>query len=183
MHPIRTLPALVTLLLLLAACGGTTAPSTEGAATDGGGNEPAATSTSDGGSTGGNTDWCLNTVDEVSAALEIEVAEAAGNDAPGVGGGCLYNAADGSLAYGISVVTADGASGAFQAAKGGDGVETIGGIGDDAVLVSPGGPLAVLKGDAFISIGAVPPVPIIDDAAAYRAALEELGRAAVGRLP
>lgn len=143
--------------------------------------EPA-TSSAPAGNGGDNTDWCLNTVEEVAAAIDIEVTEGAGTDAPGIGGGCTYTNADGSLGYAISVVTAEGAVSTFEAAKNADGAESISGIGDDAVLISAQGPLAVLKGSTFISIGALG-VPIIEDAAAYRTALEELGRAAIDRLP
>jgi len=42
-------------------------------------------------------------------------------------------------------------------------------------------PLAVLKGSTFISLGAFG--PIMEDAAAFRAAMEELGKSAADRLP
>ena len=135
----------------------------------------------DNGGTGGGTDWCLNTVDEVVAAIEVEVTEAVSTDATGIGGGCIYNGADATPVYAMSVVTAEGAVATFDAAKNGEGAVTIDGVGDDAVLISPQGPLAVLKGGTFISLGAFG--PIMEDAAAFRAAMEELGKSAADRLP
>jgi hypothetical protein len=135
----------------------------------------------DNGGTGGETDWCLNTVEEVAAAIDAEVAEAVSTDATGIGGGCIYNGADGTPVYAMSVVTAEGAVSTFDASKNAEGATSIDGIGDDAVLISAGGPLAVLKGGTFISLGAFG--PIMEDPAAFRAAMEELGKAAADRLP
>jgi len=135
----------------------------------------------DNGGTGGGTDWCLNTVDEVVAAIDVEVTEAVSTDATGIGGGCIYNGADATPVYAMSVVTAEGAVATFDAAKNGEGAVTIDGVGDDAVLISPQGPLAVLKGSTFISLGAFG--PIMEDAAAFQAAMEELGKSAADRLP
>ncbi|MGI8998474.1 MAG: hypothetical protein ACR2GO_02040 [Candidatus Limnocylindria bacterium] len=135
----------------------------------------------DNGGTGGGTDWCLNTVDEVVAAIDVEVTQAVSTDATGIGGGCIYNGADATPVYAMSVVTAEGAVATFDAAKNGEGAVTIDGVGDDAVLISPQGPLAVLKGSTFISLGAFG--PIMEDAAAFQAAMEELGKSAASRLP
>ncbi|MDQ3688757.1 MAG: hypothetical protein M3406_01725 [Chloroflexota bacterium] len=141
---------------------------------------PAASAPTAGGEDG-ETDWCLNTVEEVAAAIDAEVAEAVSTDATGIGGGCIYNGPDATPVYAMSVVTAEGAVATFDAAKNGEGAVTIDGIGDDAVLISAGGPLAVLKGSTFISLGAFG--PIMEDPAAFRAAMEELGKAAADRLP
>ena len=102
-------------------------------------------------------------------------------DAPGVGGGCLYSDGAGTFVYAISVVTAPGAVGTFDAAKLQAGAAVIDGIGDDAVLVSPGGPLVILKGSKFASIGPTTPA-LMSDPAAYRSAVEQLGAAAAGRM-
>lgn len=132
---------------------------------------------------GGATTWCHNTVEEVSAALKVTVVAAVSSDAPGIGGGCFYNDASGIPLFATSTITAAGAADTFKAQVGTAGVTTIDGIGDGAVLMSAGGPLVVLKGDLFVSIGAVPSVPIFNDAPAYRAALEALARSSVDRLP
>ncbi len=177
--PRPILPLVALLAVGLAACSGTPATT---ASPDG--NTASATSsasTDGGGSSGGDSQWCLNTKDEVASTLGVEVTDVVGTDAPGVGGGCFYNGPDGTPVHAISVITAASAADTFNAARSQTGAETIDGIGDDAVLVSSGGPLIVLKGDSVISMG--PLGAIQQDATAFRAAVEELGRAAADRLP
>ena len=178
--PRPNLPFLALLAFGLAACSGS--PSTSASAD---GNAPTATSTASidggGGTSGGDSQWCLNTQEEVASTLDVEVADVVGTDSPGLGGACLYNAADGTPVHAISVITAASAVDTFNAARSQTGAETIDGIGDDAVLVSTGGPLIVLKGDSVISMG--PLGAIQQDAGAFRTAVEELGRAAADRLP
>lgn len=180
----RQISALIATLLLIAGCGGT--PST---ATPGGGNptpattsltpSPAATTTGAGGTGGGNL--CLNTPEEVSAALQIGSVTAAGTATPGGGGGCTYVTAD-NVGYAIAVVIGAGAAATIQGGLAAPGAVEITGIGDQAVLMSPAGPLVVRKGDTIISQGPAGNLPILADAAAARKAMEDLARAAVGRL-
>lgn len=173
--------------LTLAACGGAAPPAADGTNSNDGGSDVTAAPPADGGGDGGEiADFCLNTDDEVSCALEVDVAESVSTPNPGFGGGCLYNNADGNLVHAIAVVPAGATGqGTIDAAQDG-GAPTIDGIGDDAVLMSAQGPLAIVKGDWVISTGigvAATTVPISSNPAAFRAALEELGRSAVNRLP
>lgn len=174
------------LLLILAACGGASTPATNGD-NDGGDSEATAAPPADGGGDGGEIDdFCLNTDDEVSSALEVDVAESVSTPNPGFGGGCLYYDADGNLVHAIAVLPESGQTGATIDAAQDGGAPTIEGIGDDAVLMSDAGPLAFVKGEWIVSMGlggAAATVPISGDPDAFRAALEELGRQAVGRLP
>lgn len=172
-------------MLVLAACGGAGATS---APTGGAGTAPAATS---GGaatqppaatSGAGAMDWCLNLALEVETALGVTGVTGVSTDAPGVGGGCFYSDSAGAPVYAISVVNNSAARSTFDAAKTQPGAVEIGGIGDGAVLVSAVGPLVVLKGDAFASLGPLGPAELMSDAAAFRAAAEQLGAAAAGRM-
>lgn len=173
------------VVVLVSGCSAATAPSSppdedsQAPATDE--SVPSAT-TGDSAGTSGSTDWCLNTVEEVSAALSVDVTDAAGAEAPGNGGGCNYSDADGNFVYSMSIVTASGAVGTFEANVDAEGAVTVDGIGDRAYLASPQGPLVVLKGDTLISIGAYTPAALADPAV-YRSAVEELARPAVDRLP
>lgn len=135
---------------------------------------------SDPGTGTGAAKWCLNTAEEVSVAIGGTAVTAAGSDVPGVGGSCLYTTADGKLVHAIATVTSEGAAATFQAAKSGQGVVVVTGIGDDALIMSPQGPLAILKGSAFISMGTLPDSGITE--ADWRAKNETLGKAAAGRL-
>lgn len=176
---------LVVLSLVLAACTG--APG-EGQADDGAGDDAQATSPADddangGGDSGGATaEFCLNTTEEVSEALDVEAVEAAGTQNANVGGGCSYTTSDGTLVYAIAVIIGQNAEATIAAGLQTEGAVEIDGIGDEAVLMSAGGPLVVRVGDTIISQGPLPGVPNYDDAAAMRAAMEELGRAAADRL-
>ena len=172
----------IALLLVLAACGAST-PATDG--NDGGDSEATAAPPANGGD-GEIDDFCLNTDEEVSSALEVDVAESISTPNPGFGGGCLYSDADGNLVHAIAVIPESGQAGATIDAAQDGGAPTIDGIGDDAVLMSDQGPLAFVKGEWIVSMGlgaAAATVPISGDPDAFRAALEELGRSAADRVP
>jgi hypothetical protein len=171
---------------VLAACGGgaaTSAPgATTGAAPTAAGATQATGATSAPAAGGGAEQWCLNTVDEVEAAIGTEVATASGNDNAGAGGGCIYSDASGNLLYSVAVVTVPGHEQTYEAGKTTPGAVEISGIGNGAVLISPQGPLVILTDRGLISLGPTTPA-MLADAAAYRTAAETLGRQAVGRLP
>jgi hypothetical protein len=182
--------SLLVLPLLLAACGGGTAATgaaptsgapTTVAATDGAGQTAAPPATMAPG--GAATDWCLNSPPEVEAALHVMGVVSAGNESPGVGGGCIYSLADGSPVHAITVVTSQGFEATFEAGKQTPGVVEISGIGKGALLMSAQGPLVVLTDDALISMGPLGPADVMADGGAYRTAVETLARAAVERMP
>jgi hypothetical protein len=125
-------------------------------------------------------DWCLNTAQEVGAAIGGTAVTAKGTTAPEVGGACIYTTADGKLVYTVATINSEAATGTFQAVKSSQGVVQVPGIGDDAILMSPQGPLAILKGSAFISIGFLPAAGITDPTE-MRTKLEQLARLAVDR--
>jgi hypothetical protein len=135
----------------------------------------------------GSAKWCLNTVEEVAAAVGVAVTAAAGSDAPGIGGGCVYTNAAGTPIYGISVVS-PAPAGMFAGFKAGKGATSVSGIGDDALLVTPAGPLAVLKGQTVASLAILPtsgmgdPNSGVGDLSKVRAALESLAKAAADRM-
>lgn len=175
-------------LLFLAACGASGAP-TGGApasvADGGGGVEATAPPTDEGGDDGvtaggSGEEFCLNTIEEVSAALEVEVTDRASFENPGSGGGCSYTDADGGPVYAISVVIGDQAAAAFDAYRQLEGAEEISGIGDAAVY----SPINEIPGVAFSKGGATYGVvgsARSDDPAALRSAVEELARQAADR--
>lgn len=185
----------------VAGCGGTAPPATTGTTPPATGATPAATrgatpavtstppaapgtqSASLPAATAGeaSSDFCLNTVEEVEAALQADVAAAVGTENPGFGGACTYNGSDGLPVYAIAVVPS-GSGDALNAALAAPGAVELEGIGERAVLVSAAGPLVVQKSGFIMSIGALPTVPIFSDATAYPAAIEQLGRAAIDRL-
>jgi hypothetical protein len=175
-------------LLLVAACssgGASSAPATGGTAATpappaGSAAPSGAPSAATGAGIGGDTDFCWNTIEEVSAVLGVEVTTAQGAEAAGVGGGCNYSTADGSLVYAISTVTSSAAQ-TFEAAKGTEGAVVVTGVGDGAVLMSAGGPLIVRVGDVVLSLGPLP-MSGVTDPEEYRKAAEELGKAAVARM-
>ena len=127
----------------------------------------------------GSSKWCLNTVDEVSAAVGTAVTAAVGTDAGAAGGACAYTAGNVPV-LAISVVTG-APSGTFDAFKGTQGAETLTGIGDAAVLVTAQGPLAFIKGTTVVSMTIVPTATMAD-AAKIKSALETLAKAAAGRI-
>ncbi len=160
---------------------GDTAQQTEAAATDGGGDDAAG---GDGG--GDGIDGCLLTAEEVSAALDAEVADATAVENPGLGAGCSYNAADNAPVLAISIITNEQAEGAFESYREYEGAEEISGIGDAALYLGeelpPG--VAFIKDGVVVSLG----VPVAassydaDELAAVRSALEDLARIAADRL-
>jgi hypothetical protein len=180
----------VVLAVALAACGGTSAPASAApttaatnpppSASPGASVEATAAAPSLPGGVTGSAKWCLNTVEEVSAATGTAVTTAAGTDAPGIGGGCVYTSAAGTPIYGISVVS-PAPAGMFEGFKAGGGAEVLTGIGDGAVLATPGGPLAFIKGQTVASV-VVLPTSGMSDLAKARAALISLAQAAAGRM-
>ena len=192
MHLTKSLPVMFAFVLVVAACGGGTTPSTAGAPSapaatgDGGGVEATATPAVEGGGSGID-DFCLNTVEEVSAAFEVEVVEATSSENPGLGGACLYTDVDGAQVFGLSVITAAGAVATFDASAGAEGSEAVSGIGDAALYVPLDKYFGILfrKGDVVVNIG-----PSGTDAfdllggdnARLRAATEGLARTAADRL-
>lgn len=172
--------------VLLAACGGgaptqqpgstgvgaTSGPATQGIATMG----PEGTGAASG-------DWCLNSPPEVEAALHVMGAVGTSTDNAGSGGGCFYTLADGSPIHAIAVVNVQGFEATYEAGKQTPGVVEIAGIGKGALLMSPAGPLVILTDKGLISMGPLGPADIMSDPAAYRTAVEALGRAAVDRMP
>lgn len=169
------------LPLVLAACGGGTATSAPTGTTPTTGATEAPPATQPGGAT--TTDWCLNSPPEVEAALHVMGVVATGSDTPGVGGGCLYTLADGTMVHAVSVVTSQGYEATFESGKQTPGVVEISGIGNGAILMSALGPLVILTDSGLISMGPTGPDDIMADPAKYRTAVEELGRAAVARMP
>ena len=181
--PRRSLIALAILATFaFAACSSSPsasgAPSAPVASQPNGASQPVASS--EPGTGPSSRDWCLNTPEEVSAAIGGAAVTATSSDVPGVGGACNYALADGKLVYAVAVVQSEGAVSTFQAAKSTQGVVAVSGIGDDAIIMSPQGPLAILKGTSFISLGTLPDSGITE--ADWRAKNEALGKAAAGRL-
>lgn len=179
----RLLPA--GLIWLAIACGGSPAP----AATTGTGQmatqppagQPAPVTQAPGGGQG-IADFCLNTREEVAAALQVDLPTAAGNENPGFGGGCIYSAADGSLVWSVGIVPVTPQADLIATGLQTPGAVAIEGIGEGAVLISAQGPLVFRRGNWFVSSGGNPTLPIASNAAAYRAAMETLARAAAGRI-
>lgn len=186
----KSLRSLILMPLLLAACGGATAtgPASTGSTSTGapatqstgGSAAPGMTTTPGGGAANG---WCLNTAPEVEAALSVSGVVGTSSETPGMGGGCFYATADGTPVHAIAVVNAANFQSTFDAGKQQPGAVQISGIGKDAVLVSPQGPLVILTDKGLISMGPVGPADVMADAGAYRTAVESLGRTAVSRLP
>lgn len=176
-------------VLLVAACGGTGAATNAPGATTSTTTTDTGAVTTDTGTTAettaaaGDTDWCLNTAPEVEAALHVTGVVASGNGSAGLGGGCTYSLADGSLVHAVSVINSTGFDATFDAGKQTPGVVEISGMGKGALLMSPQGPLVILTDKGLISMGPVGPAELMADAAAYRTAVETLGKAAVARMP
>ncbi|MGI8999753.1 MAG: hypothetical protein ACR2GO_08615 [Candidatus Limnocylindria bacterium] len=167
--------SLLLLPVVLAACGGGAPGATS--------SEPTiAPATQGGGATGAAVDWCLNSPPEVEAAIHVMGVVATSTDAAGIGA-CTYTLADGALVHAISVVQSQGFEATFEAGKQTAGVVEISGIGKAALLMSPGGPLVILTDTGLISMGPLGPADLMSDAAAYRTAVESLGRSAVERMP
>lgn len=194
MSVVETRTALLAALVIAvaaAACGGgavaTLRPASPSPGTPGGAGAtgtPAQPTASAAQPTGGQgiSNFCLNTPDEVASALGVPAPSASGAENPGFGGGCLYTAADGSLVWSIGIVPLTAAGDPIAAALQTEGAVAISGIGDSAVLVSAQGPLVFKRGTWIVSSGGTPALAIASDAAAYRAAMETLARAAATRI-
>ena len=183
--------ALTTVLAVgVAACSGTSAPASAAAPSTAATNPPASASaaaTSEASVAApslpagvGSSKWCLNAVEEVSAAVGTTVTTAVGADAPGTGGGCSYTNAGGTPIYAISVLS-PAPAGTFEGFKSGNVAEVLSGIADGAVLVTPAGPLVFIKGQTLASLVILPNARM-DNLANARAALLSLAQAAVGRM-
>jgi hypothetical protein len=177
--------SLLLVPVLLAACGGggaaTQQPGSTGAAT---GLATQATNTSGPAATGTATGtWCLNTPPEVEAALHVTGVVGTSTDNAGSGGGCIYTLADGTPVHSVAVVNIQGFEATYEAGKQTPGVVQIADIGKGALLMSSAGPLVILTDKGLISMGPLGPADIMSNPAAYRTAVEALGRSAVGRLP
>ena len=186
MTRIRTL---LILPILLAACGGgaggTNQPAATGPAATGAGSTPAGATQGTGATTepGTAVDWCLNTNAEVEAALGVKGVTSNGSHVPGIGGGCSYLDENNILVHSIAVIESTGFESTFESAKAQAGAQTISGLGKDAVLASPQGPIAVLTDFGLISMGPLSPASLMADPAAYRTAAESLARSAMTRVP
>jgi hypothetical protein len=178
------------LLVALAACSGTSAPASAAAPSTAATNPPASASAAATSEASvavpslpagvGSAKWCLNTVEEVSAALGTTVTVAAGSDAPGAGGGCAYTNAAGAPIYAISVAN-PAPAGMFDGFKSGKIAEVLSGIADGAILVTPAGPLVMIKGQTVASLVILPNAQMTNLANA-KAALLSLAQAAAGRM-
>jgi hypothetical protein len=126
--------------------------------------------------------WCLNTADEVSNAIGEKVTGLTGSEVPGLGGGCAYTAADGNTVLSQAILTGPAALGTFNGAKIADGAIVLDGVGDEAVLVTARGPMVIRQGRVVVSM-TVTPTSELNDTAKLRAAFEQLGKAAMKRLP
>jgi len=174
----RLITALLALLLLLAACGGA---ATSTPAANGGGGTEATPAPDGGGNTGGGDDACLNTNEEVSAAMGVEVTVAENTATPGGGGSCIYyiDKETFDIAYTIGLSAGGGVGQqVFDAFKNDEAAEPASGIGDEAIFYAGG--LVIRKGDRVLSIG-VAPSDDRDDAE-VRSILEDLGPRAADRL-
>ena len=183
--------ALTTVLAaVVAACSGTSAPASAAASSTAATNPPASASAAATVEASivvpslpagvGSAKWCLNTVEEVSAAIGTTVTVAAGSDAPGAGGGCAYKDAAGAPIYAISVAS-PAPAGMFEGFKSAKIAEVLSGIADGAILVTPAGPLVFIKGQTVVSLLILPNAQMTNLANA-RAALLSLAQAAVGRM-
>ena len=173
---VRVITAVIGCAIALAACAGAP-PSTASIAgslsspTE----EPSATSTA-------TSEFCINEVEEVEAALEVDIANASATEID-VGGGCSYTDASGTPIFTISVVTApEVAREGFEDFASDAGAEEISGIGDAAVAlpIAESVGVAFIKRDVFYSMGVVADLPMSRDEIGD--ATEDLARAAADRL-
>jgi hypothetical protein len=128
---------------------------------------------------GGNPeDFCLNSADEVGAALGADGVTAEGVANEGLGGGCSYAAGDGTPLYALSVVTNDQAEPAFDGYKEAPGSEPVDGVGDEAIFMPAGDNqgIAWLEDGVVVSAGILGPVEL--DEEGQRDALLELAQQA-----
>jgi hypothetical protein len=126
--------------------------------------------------------WCLNSTDEVANAIGEKVSGLAGAEVPGLGGGCTYTAANGAIVLSQAIITGPAALGTFNGAKLAEGAIVLSGVGDEAVLVTARGPMVIRLGRIVISM-TVTPTSELNDSAKLRTAFEQLGKAAVQRIP
>jgi hypothetical protein len=180
------------LFLTLPACGGGTAPATATPASEPGGAADATAAAPPANGAGNDTaldDFCLNTGEEVAAALEVDVAEAVSTETPGIGGSCVYSDSAGSVVFIVSVVIGEGARvhlDAYNAmaATGEQEAEPVSGIGEEAYVthVADRWLLTFGKAGVAVSLGPLLPDQLGGDSARQRAAIEELARMAADRL-
>ena len=105
-------------------------------------------------SAGGNG-ICLNTAEEVSQIVGVEVGEPVSVDVADAAGACNYPGPDGQSIYAIAVFTSTAAADALAGAKNTPGAVSVSGLGDEAVHVPPRGPLVVRVDDTVVSLGFV----------------------------
>ena len=177
MHPIRTssIVALI-LLVILAACGGSASSTVAEGAPDAG---EVDTGGGDSGG-GGDTNACLNTNEEVSAAFGVTVTEQENTSTPDGNASCIYyvDREAFEVPYTIGLSAPGGvARQVFDAFKADETSEPAAGIGDEALWYAGG--LVIRKGDRVLSIGAL---SADMDEGEIRAILEDLGRTAADRL-
>ena len=129
-----------------------------------------------GGNDGGEDgDECrFATIDEVSAALGVDVA-----DATVAGESCTYHDADGESLVGYVYITQGGRATYEDQREG--GAEVIDGIADGA-LYFPGGGMYVLKGDAILNMTIFSGASLGEDDAALREPLIEVARVVARRM-
>ena len=170
------------LILILAACGGGAAP--DAAESQDGGEPAAEPGDGDDGGSGGGIDLCaVLTLDEVSAAADVEVTDAQGVNAEDVSS-CNWMSADGQAVAGNTYTRGGGVIDPAQMldANIGDAGEEISGLGDRAVLTGDENfPIVmVLKGDALYSISVL--ADNLDGEGKQQATID-LARISVDRLP
>jgi hypothetical protein len=170
MNLIRFLAVLLVSALVLAACGSAApsgadtpaTPTADAPATDAPTDAPAPTDAAEpspgatqggGGGGGGAASACeLATPEEVGNVLGASGVTVT-MDSPGTPSFCIYSDASGAAIASTSL-TAEGGGAAFGLWKSGAGVETVDGLGDDAVFDPSTASLLVLMGDAILSIAA-----------------------------
>jgi hypothetical protein len=179
----------MTLFALLAAgCSQGNAPASNAGAASAGSSAPsaatepssAAQSTGTGAGAAASSKWCLDTNDEVTAALGQAITTATGADVPGSGGTCIYTAGSNPI-LAISVVQ-PAPPGIMSGLLGGQMFKQLSGIGDAAALASHIGPLALQKGNTVVLLTIMPGLDTGDDSK-VQAGLEQLAKSAVARIP
>ena len=171
----RSTLLMLALVALLAAC----APAGTGDGADQGNGDGASTEAPDGGDgdgPAGGGQCRFVTAAEVEAAFGVAV-EPVETDVT-----CTFNDGDGNMVLIYTYVPQGGRSAFESQREEFEGAVEIDGIGDGA-LFFPGGGMYVLKGDGVLNVTAGSGVPQAGDDAALQAALEEVGRAAAGRMP
>jgi hypothetical protein len=175
---LRLLP--IGLVLLIAACSSSAASSAPAAA--GGDGAPAASEGDSGGTdTGGGLNACLNSNEEVSAALGVEIEEAENTEAAG-GASCIYYTDKEAFESALLITVQGGQT--VQIARESfftdPSWEPVSGIGDEAGWFGGNNLFMAVKGDQLLSIATGIAVQDMDDEG--RSALEELTRLAIDDL-